>query len=422
MKLKTLAVYLTGIALSMEKFEQLSDVEKAEHFDALNEENAQIIRDEIEKGNQEAVKALKAEMAEAYNEQFDTLNKALRTVAVEVKGLAEKGTGNENPLSKAFNAIKDKVKSIAKGQAGEVEVKAITNVASIATNTAGFDVPSVGQLSEAERNAYAIFPKQMISERQNVNKTINYWDWDESTTVRAADMVAEGGTFPESTAKWKQYTMPIQKVGDTLPITEEFFEDEQMFYAELGMFLRTNVDIKINDQVVNGDGTGANLTGLFTSISAYTPVASGITDASIYDLIVKLRESISASRGGKYRVNFALMNLVDINKMKLKKDANNNYILPPFVDRSGNVVDGLTIVEDNTVTANTMAVGDSRFARIYERTGVEISTGTVNAQFVEDAMTLKIRKRLAFLIREVDKTGFLKVTDISAALTTLATP
>jgi len=421
MKLKTLAAYLIAIELSQEKFDSLSDIEKANHFDALNEENANLIREEIEKGNTEAVEKAKKEMAENYNEQFETLNKALRQVALEVKGMSERADKGENLLSKAFNAIKDTVKSIAKGNSGEVEVKALTNVAAIATNTAGFDIPSVGQLSEAERNAYAIFPKQVISDNQNINKNINYWDWDESTTVRAAAMVAEGGTFPESTAKWKQYTMPIQKVGDTLPVTEEFFEDEQMFYAELGMFLRTNVDIKINDQVVNGDGTGANLTGLFTSIPAYVPAASGITDASIYDLIVKLRESISASRGGKYRVNFALMNLVDINKMKLKKDANNNYILPPFVDRSGNVVDGLTIVEDNTVAANTMAVGDTRFARIYERTGVEISKGYVDQQFVEDTMTLKIRKRLAFLIREVDKTGFLEVTDISAALVTLAT-
>jgi hypothetical protein len=114
------------------------------------------------------------------------------------------------------------------------------------------------------------------------------------------------------------------------------------------------------------------------------------------------------------------MNLTDINKMKLKKDANNNYMLPPFVDRSGNVVDGLTIVEDNTVVANTMFMGDSRFARIYERTGLDLAQGLVGSQFIEDAITLKVRKRMAFLIREVDKTGFLQVTDITAALVTLA--
>ena len=161
------------------------------------------------------------------------------------------------------------------------------------------------------------------------------------------------------------------------------------------------------------------MTGLVTSVPTYTPFASGIADASIYDLIVKVKESISTTGSMKYRVNFGLMNISDINKMKLKKDANGNYIIPPFVDRSGSVVDGITIIEDNVVTANTMILGDSRFARIYEATGMEISEGLVGTQFVEDAMTIKVRKRLAFLIRTVNKTGFKKVTSISAALTTL---
>jgi len=81
----------------------------------------------------------------------------------------------------------------------------------------------------------------------------------------------------------------------------------------------------------------------------------------------------------------------------------------------------LNIVEDNHVVANTLYVGDSRFARIYEMGGVVISEGRVNAQFTEDMLTIKVRKRMAFLIREADKTGFRKVTSISAALVTLAT-
>jgi len=114
------------------------------------------------------------------------------------------------------------------------------------------------------------------------------------------------------------------------------------------------------------------------------------------------------------------MNIADVNLMKLKKDANENYILPPFVDRSGNVVDGITIVVDNKVVANTMIMGDSRYGRVYEKNGVTISRGVVNAQFVEDTTTLKVRKRMLLLVRNVDQTGFRKVTSISAALTTLA--
>jgi hypothetical protein len=429
MKLKTLSVYLTEKNINQEAFDALDETVKATHYDALNTENANSIREEIKSGSEEIVKEMKLEMSEMYNEQFETLNKALRqaveaqkTQGLALQGLMEKGNGGESSdMKKEFETVKDQIIKIGKGtQQGAIELKAITNVASVATNTAGYDIPDVGQLATAERNAYSIFPKLRISDNQNIRKTINYWDWDEATTVRSAAMVAEGGTFPESTATWKQYTMPIQKIGDTLTVSEEFMEDEQMFYAELGMFVRTNVEIIQNSQIITGDGTGNNLSGLVTVAPDYVPAASGISDASIYDLIVKLRESISTTGGAKYRVNFALMNISDINKMKLKKDANENYIMPPFVDRSGTVVDGLTIVEDNSVVANTMYVGDTRFARIYERVGYEVASMPVGTQFVEDAVTIKVRKRMAFLIRTVDRTGFKRVTSISAALTTLA--
>jgi hypothetical protein len=50
-----------------------------------------------------------------------------------------------------------------------------------------------------------------------------------------------------------------------------------------------------------------------------------------------------------------------------------------------------------------------------------LSKGFVDAQFAEDLITLKARKRLLFLIRTVDKTGFRKVTDVNGALAVLAT-
>ena len=71
--------------------------------------------------------------------------------------------------------------------------------------------------------------------------------------------------------------------------------------------------------------------------------------------------------------NFALMNIADINLMKLKKDSNNNYIMPPFVTDSGMTVDGIAIIEANGLTANTMVLGDSRFAKIYEVEGINVS-------------------------------------------------
>jgi hypothetical protein len=69
---------------------------------------------------------------------------------------------------------------------------------------------------------YDVLPKISISNKANDNGIIKYHDWDEATTARATAMVAEGWSFPESTAKFIERTIPIRKIGDTLVVTEEF--------------------------------------------------------------------------------------------------------------------------------------------------------------------------------------------------------
>ena len=375
---------------------------------------------EIENKISKAVTEFKEQNEEDRDEALKKLEESLgKEIANQIADMTKVDNKEGLTLAEELKAKKEDIQKLQSNPRAEVVVKADTLRASVANNAQTMELDGIGQLAHAKLTAYDIFPKIRISESNN-NGTITYYDWDEDTVARAAAAVAEGGTFPESTAKWKKGTLTIQKIGDSLPVSEEFYEDEAMFASEINMFLETNVKIKRNNDLVNADGTGNNIKGIVASVDAYTPVAAGITDASIYDLLVKVKESIVASKGGKYTVDFAMMNLVDINKMKLKKDDNNNYIIPPFVDRNGNVVDGITVLEENAVTANTMILGDSRFAKIYEKVGLSLSKGYTGDQFVEDMETLKIRTRLAFLIREADKGGFAKVTSISAALTTLA--
>lgn len=361
--------------------------------------------------------ALKTEL-ESIKETGATAEQ-LKSIEAQLKELKDVNISKVNQSKTMKDEIKENkeaIKEIAKGSNAELVVKAETLRASIATNPHDLLLDGIGQLARKKRSLYDTFRKIPVG-KGNHNGTISYIDWDE-TTVKAAAAVAEGDPFPESTAKFKGYTLALRKIGDTLPVSEEFFEDEEMAAGELGLFLDTNVEDKIDSQLVIGDNTGENLKGLVSSVPAYTPVASGIADANIYDLINKVVESITSTGGAKYSPDFVAMNIADINKLKLKKDTTNNYVFDFNDPRIGS----LNIIEDNNVVANTLYVGDSRFARIYEMGGVVLSKGYGANQFTEDMMTLKARKRLAFLIREADKTGFKRVTSISAALVTLATP
>lgn len=368
--------------------------------------------------------ALKTELATFKEANKETVAKAdLDALQSKLDDLAlvvdeNKGTKqNENDFVKEVADKKEAIKGILNGQRGEVEIKALTDRASISGNTNAYVLPTIGQLGVKARALYDVLPKIQISNKSNDNGIIKYHDWDEDTTVRATAMVAEGGTFPESTAKFIERTMPIRKIGDTLPVTEEFGEDSALASAELERFLDINVNTVIDNQIINGPGTGETMTGLLASAPDFTPVASGISGANIKDLVRKMRTAIVKTRGSKYNPDIVVMNSDTFDRYYLAKDLDNNYLF----DAMNGTIAGLFVVEDNNMPDNQLVVGDRRFATIYEKTGVVLSEGLVDAQFTSDTKTIKARKRMCMLIRVVDRTGFLHCTNVTTALATLAT-
>jgi len=372
------------------------------------------------KGSSTEIEALKTTITELKNaDKTADLTNKLNDLAGEIQTLKDNSGAKPNALSleKEIKENKEAINAIAKGDKNkEVVLKALSNRASIANNTEAVRLSGIGELGVRARALYDFFPKVQVGDG-NHNGTISYIDWNEATTARAAAIVAEGGTFPESTATFAEYTTKLQKIGDILPVTEEFMEDEVLASSELLKFVNINVNSVINTKVAVGAGGANDIEGLYTASPTYTPVASGIVDANIKDLVRKMRTAIVKTRGSKYAPNFVAANSDTIDRYFLKKDGENNYM---FDSETGSIA-GLTIVEDNNLADNTLIVGDSRFGTIYEKGGVVLTEGHSGTQFVQDIKTIKARVRMLFLIRNVDKTGFLKCTNITTALTTLAT-
>lgn len=375
---------------------------------------------------QTEVKSFEAKFNEAIKNEVKAVQDELEAKLKLVQEHADKldvklQNKTEGKVTKSVSEeIKEKraeIKALAFGGASkEVEMKALTTRASVSDNAQGFFIPEITQLGHKERSLYNILPKVGVSD-SNTGGVVRYRDWDEATTVRAAGMIAEGAVFPESTAKFAWYSKDLKKVGDTLPVTEEFFEDESQAASELSMFLDINVKLKIDDQIVNGDNTGQNLDGIFNSAPAYTAPESGIASPNLKDLVIKVKNDITRARGSKYAPDFVLVNSLTMESLILAKDANNNYIF----DENTGTLGGLFVVVDENVADNSILVGDRKYARIYEKSGIVISRGMPNAQFLEDEETIKARARMLLLIKEGDKTGFRKVTDVAAALVLLGT-
>lgn len=413
--------YLKEIGMTEEEYEKLSEEEQDEVLVAMNKAFKNALKTAIEaKADVETISKLQKRYDEAdksVKEVRAILHKQGEQIQEFIRAMKEgnaDGTSSKKAFELEIKANKEAIQAIAKGQAGELVVKAPTLRASVDSSTAAVRLEDIGQLGVKRRALYDVLPKITVADGNNQG-VIRYIDWDEDTIVRAAKVIAEGAAFDPSTAKWKEYVLPLRKIGDTIIVSEEFLEDEVALSQELVMFIDTNVNTVVDSQLITGDNTGQNLKGMMTSVPAYVPTAAGILAPNLYDLSRKVRTAITFERGSKYDPDMVLANANVIDQLLLTKDANENYIFKDMV-RMGT----LTIVEDNHMADNTMIVGDSRFAKIYEKAGVVLSEGYINDQFNKDLKTLKLRKRLALLIREADKTGFRKVTDIEAALDILA--
>ena len=320
-------------------------------------------------------------------------------------------------IAKTIEEHAPQLKSLAANKQGGVNdmvIKANYTRASVTSSTQAQRLDGYGLIGYKKAVMYDVFPKVQVGPESN--GTIRYID--QSTATRSAADIAEGATFPESTVVWTEYSLILQKIGDSIPITEEAVKDTQRLAGEVERFLALNVDLKVNTDLTVGTGVAPKISGLYTLAPTYTAASAGIATASTYDVLVKMREVISLAYNGKYSPNFAMMNTTEINKMKLQKDTQNNYVQPPFAN-GWMEVDGMTIIENNDMAANTCVVGDSRFGTIYELEGYTLDIAYSGTQFVSDLMTMKARKRLALLIRTADQTGFLKCTSISAAKTAL---
>jgi hypothetical protein len=297
--------------------------------------------------------------------------------------------------------------------------KALVLRSAITNNTGGMYLNDVGQLQWIGGGISNLFTHVPVG--PDSNGVIRYRD--QSTATMNAAETAEGAQKPESVYAWTQYVLPIEKIAVSIPVSKEAWMDINIIKDEINTLMNRDLMLRENLQLYSGDGNTPNLKGVYTSAGAFdnTGIAGTIDDANIFDLIAAVRMSIMKAGGGKYNPNIVLMNPSDIYRYKVQKAADGHYVMPPFVGPNGQVIDGMRVIEDANVTANSLVVGDFNYGKIYDLEGVTIDMGYVNTQFIENEFTILAEKRLALLIRTADVTGFKKVANITTAVAALQT-
>ena len=79
----------------------------------------------------------------------------------------------------------------------------------------------------------------------------------EKTFTNAAAPVLEGGAKPESAMTFELVTAALKKIAHWIPATDEILDNVPTLRSYIDSRLRLGVELKLDDQLLNGDGVGA---------------------------------------------------------------------------------------------------------------------------------------------------------------------
>jgi HK97 family phage major capsid protein len=196
--------------------------------------------------------------------------------------------------------------------------------------------------------------RQFIATGQTTSNTIRYIE--ETGFANNAAPVAEGTDKPESDIDLEAKDAPVRLVAHTMRVSKQMLDDISYLASYLGQRARYGIRLEEDSQILYGDGTGENLTGLDQSAdSAFDNTALGNqfpgNDASdTATEIDVLRYAILQARLAEYPVDVVMLNPADMAALDSLKDADGRYL--DAMERLG-----VTFVENTAVTADDFFVG-----------------------------------------------------------------
>lgn len=255
------------------------------------------------------------------------------------------------------------------------------------------------------------------------NMTSDSLAYVEATSESGAPLpTAELATIPQKDWTFQEFKAPLKKITVMNKHSVEILQDAPQLVSAIRGWLQEDINIVTDEQLLNGSGIGDNLSGIFTLASVLDAAevdAKRVADANLYDVIRLALTKVAVYGKGKFVANYVLLNPEDADVLDLTKDANGQYILPPFRSADGQMIKGARIIENVGVPAGEFLVGDFRKLHIGTKGGVEIEmTNSDGDDFSKDILSVKLRRRVASYVRTNDNGAFWTGTieDVISAL------
>lgn len=302
-------------------------------------------------------------------------------------------TGEEFTRSSEFAAYRA---AGATGRSTAVEVRAAFNTTNFPSTPTR--VPGIQAAPDAPLTLLDLVDRQSMS--------TNYIEWiQEIAAPSGATEVAEGSAKPESTWSVEVKKQGASTVAHWVQFTRQALEDEAQIQGYINGRLAFGLEKRINAQVLNGNGTGANLRGILqtTGIGAYVSPAGE-------DPLISIRKAKTVAQLSEYAPDAVVVSPTDWEAVELSVNDNGTFRASVVTVGAEQRLWGLRVVVSTNIAAGTALVGGFREgATLWERTGTSIYiTDSHLGTFTENILTILAEKRVALSVWRPK--AFVKVT------------
>ena len=355
---------------------------------------------------------------ETKGEEVTALKTSIEEVILRVLDLENKGVpANVAQTLETLLAEKaEDLKAMKDNSSGSVRI------AFKAAGTMALSTNVTGQIPQAERETgitRIVRRNPFILELVNVGSIMsNVWEWVEQKNADGgAAMTAEGAAKSQADFDLVLASATVKKVTAYIKVTKEMLDDVALMRSEIDQELTELINLKIDEQLLSGAGSGNNLTGIITNATAWAAgaFALSIPTPTKWDV---LRTAINQIRVNLFEPTYIVMHPTDVTSMELSKDSTGQYIMPPFAAVDGSIVSGIRVVANTGVTIDKFLVGDFNKAGVRFREGLTINVGYENDDFTKNLVTILAEARLVQRVKS-NHYGAFVYGDFSDAVTAL---
>lgn len=216
------------------------------------------------------------------------------------------------------------------------------------------------------------------------------------TVTGNAGFIAEGSAKPESTFSVTAKTGQVKTIATWTKVSEQLFADKSQLINILDNNLTHAVDVTVQNQLISGDGSGENLSGISKTGNYTDYVTSSGTATNTVDL---LRNVAFKMRGANIDNLTIVLNWTDWSALLGLKSTTNEYLINGILDPVKQTIYGIPVVLSSAITAGKFAMGNFKMGGIvFDKTAMSLEIDRTGDDFTKNLITIRAERRLGFAV------------------------